>query len=70
MLWVSLAIVTLFGGATLLLHDETFIKWKPTVLYWLFAVVLTTSATLFRKNLIRTMIEEPEFRPRTSCGAT
>ena len=36
MLWVSLAIIVVFGGATLLLHDETFIKWKPTVLYWAF----------------------------------
>ena len=44
MLWVSLAIITLFGGATLFMHDETFIKWKPTVLYWLFAVVLAVSA--------------------------
>ncbi|TMH00076.1 MAG: septation protein A, partial [Betaproteobacteria bacterium] len=35
--WLSLAIIAVFGGATLLLHDETFIKWKPTVLYWLFA---------------------------------
>jgi intracellular septation protein len=58
MLWVSLAIITVFGGATLLLHDETFIKWKPTVLYWLFAVVLLTSAGLFKKNLIRTMMEK------------
>ena len=58
MLWVSLAIITVFGGATLLLHDETFIKWKPTVLYWLFAVVLLASAGLFKKNLIRTMMEK------------
>jgi intracellular septation protein len=58
MMWVSLAIITLFGGATLFLHDETFIKWKPTVLYWLFAVVLAASASLFRKNLIRTMMEK------------
>lgn len=58
MLWVSLAIITLFGGATLFLHDETFIKWKPTVLYWLFAVTLGASAGLFRKNLIRTMMEK------------
>lgn len=58
MLWVSLAIITIFGGATLLLHDETFIKWKPTVLYWLFAVVLLASAGLFKKNLIRAMMEK------------
>jgi len=57
-LWVSLAIIVLFGGATLLLHDETFIKWKPTVLYWLFASVLGISALIFRKNLIRTMLAE------------
>ena len=58
MLWVSLAIIAVFGGATLLLHDETFIKWKPTVLYWLFAVVLGSSALLFHKNLIRAMLGE------------
>ena len=40
MLWVSLAIVTIFGGATLLFHNPTFIKWKPTVLYWFFATAL------------------------------
>ena len=32
MMWVSLAVIVVFGGATLLLHNETFIKWKPTVL--------------------------------------
>jgi intracellular septation protein len=58
MLWVSLAIIVVFGSATLLLHDETFIKWKPTVLYWMFALVLSASALLFRKNLIRTMLGE------------
>ena len=56
MLWVSFVIVTVFGGATLLLHDETFIKWKPTVLYWLFASTLAGSALLFRRNLIQAMM--------------
>jgi len=58
MLWVSLGIIVVFGSATLLLHDETFIKWKPTVLYWMFATVLTGSALIFHKNLIRTMLGE------------
>ena len=58
MLWVSLAIIVVFGSATLLLHDETFIKWKPTVLYWLFAAVLSASALVFHKNLIRAMLGE------------
>jgi intracellular septation protein len=56
MLWASLAIIVVFGGATLLLHDETFIKWKPTVLYWLFGAVLAGGALLFRRNLIRAVM--------------
>ena len=58
MLWVSLVIVTVFGGATLLLQDETFIKWKPTVLYWLFAAVLAGGELFLRRNLIRTLLGE------------
>lgn len=57
MLWVSFAIILVFGGATLLLHDETFIKVKPTALYWLFALVLLFSNMLFKKNLIRSLME-------------
>ncbi|MCB1890071.1 MAG: septation protein A [Rhodocyclaceae bacterium] len=57
MLWVSLVIVSVFGGATLFFHDPTFIKWKPTALYWLFAATLTGSALLFRRNLIRKLLE-------------
>lgn len=38
MQWVSLGVIVVFGGATLLAHDENFIKWKPTVLYWLMGV--------------------------------
>jgi intracellular septation protein len=56
MLWVSLGVIVVFGGATLLLHDETFIKWKPTVLYWLFGAVLACSELFFRRNLIRSML--------------
>ena len=55
MLWVSLAVIVVFGGATLVLHDETFIKWKPSVLYWLFGGVLL-GAQLFGKNLIRSVM--------------
>lgn len=58
MLWVSLAIIGVFGGATLLLHDETFIRWKPTVLYWLFSTALLGSTMFWRKNLLRTMLQD------------
>ncbi len=58
MLWISLVIIVVMGGATLLLHDATFIKWKPTVLYWAFAAVLLGAEVLFAKNLIRTMMQQ------------
>ena len=57
MLWVSLGVIVLFGGATLVLQNETFIKWKPTVLYWLFGAALAVAARFFKKNLIRAMME-------------
>ena len=57
MLWVSLVLVVFFGGLTLIFQDETFIKWKPTVLYWIFAGVLLFSAVVLKKNLIRGMLE-------------
>ena len=58
MLWVSFAIIAVFGGATLLLHDATFIKLKPTVLYWLFSAILLFSNILFNKNLVRSLLQE------------
>jgi intracellular septation protein len=57
MLWASLGIIVVFGGATLFLQDETFIKWKPTVLYWLFGAVLAGAAA-GRRNLIRAMLSD------------
>lgn len=58
MMWINLMIIIVFGGATLVLQDETFIKWKPTVLYWLFATGLFVSNVIFKKNLIQTMMEK------------
>ena len=57
MLWISLAIIVVLGGATLALRDPTFIKWKPTVLYWTFAAVLLGASLFLKKNLIRTMMQ-------------
>ena len=57
MLWVSLGVIVVFGGATLLLRNETFIKWKPTVLYWLFAAALAVADLVFKKNLDRSVME-------------
>lgn len=63
MQWISLGLIVVFGGATLLLRDETFIKWKPTVLYWLFGATLLVAELAFRKNLIRSMMEKQVTAP-------
>lgn len=56
MLWMSLGVVVVFGGATLIFHNDTFIKWKPTVLYWLFAAILSSAQLLQGKNLMRSLM--------------
>lgn len=63
MMWINLAIIVIFGGATLISQDETFIKWKPTVLYWLIAAVLLASHVIFRKNLMQAMLEKQMVLP-------
>jgi len=68
MLWVSLAIIVVFGGATIYFRDDTFIKWKPTILYWCFAVALLASQLFFKKNLIRTMMEKQVSLPEPVWG--
>jgi intracellular septation protein len=56
-LWVSLGIIVVFGGATLLLHNENFIKWKPTALYWFFSLAILFSRAFLNKNLMRTLLQ-------------
>ena len=56
MLWVSLALVVLLGGATIYFHSETFIKWKPSVLYWAMGVAFWLSPLLFGRNLLRSLM--------------
>lgn len=56
MQWISLGVIVVFGGATLHFHDESFIKWKPTVLYWVMAVVLLGGQWLFNKNLMQKLM--------------
>jgi intracellular septation protein len=67
MLWVSLAIIVLFGGATLWLHDESFIKWKPTVLYWIFAAIIFGAAA-FGRNVIRSLMGTQMELPDAAWG--
>lgn len=56
MLWISLALVVVLGGATVWFHNATFIKWKPSGLYWGMALVFFVSQTFFGKNLLQSML--------------
>ncbi|MDL2358060.1 MAG: septation protein A [Pseudomonadota bacterium] len=58
MLWLSLGIIAVMGGATIYFHDENFIKWKPTILYWAFGLALLVSQVFMKKNLMRKVMEE------------
>ena len=56
MQWIGLAVIVLFGGATIIAQNDTFIKWKPTVLYWLMAGSLAAGQLFFRKNLLKSLM--------------
>ncbi len=68
MLWVSFVIVTVFGGATLFFQNPTFIKWKPTMLYWFFAGSLIFAPLVLKKNLIRNLLEAQMKLPEALWG--
>jgi len=54
--WINLVVIVVFGGATLWLQNEAFIKWKPTVLYWLFGAILVASQWIWGKNLLQKLL--------------
>jgi intracellular septation protein len=56
MLLTSAVLVLVFGGLTLLVHDATFIKWKPTIVNWLFAVAFLVSQYLSGPTLVQRLM--------------
>lgn len=54
---ITLAVLAVFGGLTVLLHDDTFIKWKPTIVNWVFAVLLLGTQWFGRKNALEHMLD-------------
>jgi intracellular septation protein len=54
---ITLALVVTLGGATLLLHDENFIKWKPTIVNWAFAIAFFGSHFIGQKTLLQRMLD-------------
>ncbi|MBT8421377.1 MAG: septation protein A [Gammaproteobacteria bacterium] len=55
---ITLALLVVLGGATLLFKDEMFIKWKPTAVNWLFALVFFGSQFVGGKSLVQRMMEK------------
>ena len=53
---ITLALLVVFGGLTLVLQDETFIKWKPTVINWLFGLVFLGSQFIGKKTIVERMM--------------
>ena len=58
MLWVSLVLVVVLGGLTVYLKSETFIKWKPSLLYWVMGLAFWLSPLLFGKNLLKVILSD------------
>ena len=60
MQWLSLGIIVVFGGATLLLHDETFIKWKPSALYAAFGLTLLFGKLVMKRDWIQAIFKQAQ----------
>jgi intracellular septation protein len=54
--WINLSVIVVFGGATLFFHNDAFIKWKPSVLYWIFAAILLGGKLFFGRNLMQKLM--------------
>jgi len=54
--WINLTVIVVFGGATLLLQNDAFIKWKPTVLYWVFAAILLGAQQFLGRNVMQKLM--------------
>ena len=64
-LWISALLVIVLGGMTLYFQNDAFIKWKPTLLYWIFAVVLIGANLFAKKNIIKSMMGKEISLPET-----
>lgn len=55
---ITLLFVLILGGSTLIFHKVIFIKWKPTIIYWIFAIVLAVSQFIGRRPLLHRMLAD------------
>lgn len=64
-LWISALLVIVLGGMTLYFQNDAFIKWKPTLLYWIFAAVLIGANLFAKKNIIKSIMGKEISLPET-----
>ena len=53
---VTLFVILLFGGMTLIFQDDMFIKWKPTIVNWIFAVVVLGSQFIGKRTVLERLL--------------
>lgn len=56
--WIFFGLIAVFGGLTIFLHDDSFLKWKVTIINGVFAVALIVSQYIFKKNIIKQFLGE------------
>ncbi len=56
--WIIFGLITVFGGLTIYLQDDTFLKWKVTIINGIFAAALVVSQYVFKKNIIKEFLGE------------
>jgi len=54
---VTFYVIMVLGGATLYLHNPIFVKWKPTIIYWVGSLALFLSPVIFNRNLVRDLLK-------------
>ena len=55
---IFFGLIAIFGGLTIYMHDDTFLKWKVTIINVFFAVALIISQQVFKKNIIKAFLDE------------
>jgi len=56
--WIFFGLIAVFGGLTIFMHDDTFLKWKVTIINGVFAAALLISQYVFKKNIIKQFLGE------------
>jgi intracellular septation protein len=65
---IFFVLIAVFGGLTIFLHDDTFLKWKVTIINLFFAIALIVSDKFFNKNIIKEFLNEAFSLPENIWG--